>query len=184
MFSSLSTPGVSLRRADADDSTIERLTALRQRIHDQVCREGWNEGLGTFTQYFGGQEIDASLLLLPVVGFLPATDPRMAATIETIRRELTEGGLVRRMKAKPGKTAEGAFLACTFWAVEALAFTRRPDEAHALYDAALAALEGHPLLAEMVDPATGEMLGNLPQALSHLALINAASALVEAREQG
>ena len=74
---------------------------MRQTIHDEVCREGWNEGLGTFTQYYGGQEIDASLLLLPLVGFLPADDPRMAATIETIRRELTEGGLIRRTRAKP-----------------------------------------------------------------------------------
>ncbi len=76
------------------------LKALRQTIHDEVCREGWNAGLGTFTQHYGGQAIDASLLLLPLVGFLPADDPRMAATIETIRRELSEGGLIRRSKAK------------------------------------------------------------------------------------
>ena len=88
---------------------MERLKALRQTIHDEICREGWNEGLGTFTQYFGGQELDASLLLLPLVGFLPADDPRMAATIATIARDLSEGGLIRRTKAKSRRSERGRF---------------------------------------------------------------------------
>lgn len=81
---------------DADHDAIGRLTALRQEIHDEVCRDGWNPGLGTFTQYYGGQELDASLLLMPLVGFLSAKEPRMASTIEIIGRELSEGGLIRR----------------------------------------------------------------------------------------
>ncbi len=161
-------------RADADEATIGRLTALRQRIHDQTCREGWNEGLGTFTQYFGGQEIDASLLLMPLVGFLPATDPRMAATIETIRRELTEGGLVRRMKAEPGKTPEGAFLACSCWMADCLSLQGRHDEAREQFERVLAVANDLGLLAEEYNVPGRHLAGNFPQALSHLALVNTA----------
>ncbi len=161
-------------RADADGDAIERLTALRQRIHDQTCREGWNEGLGTFTQYFGGQEIDAGLLLLPQVGFLPATDRRMAATIETIRRELTEGGLVRRMKAEPGKPAEGAFLACSCWMADCLALQGRHDEAREQFERVLAVANDLGLLAEEYNVPGRHLAGNFPQALTHLALVNTA----------
>ena len=81
---------------ESDPRFLERVRALRSTVHEQVCREGWNEGLGSFTQHYGGQETDASLLLLPLVGFLPVHDPRMAATIATIQRELSEGGLIRQ----------------------------------------------------------------------------------------
>ena len=161
-------------RADADGDAIGRLTALRQRIHDQTCREGWNEGLGTFTQYFGGQEVDASLLLLPLIGFLPATDRRMAATIETIRRELTEGGLVRRMKAEPGKPAEGAFLACSCWMADCLALQGRHDEAREQFERVLAVANDLGLLAEEYNVPGRHLAGNFPQALTHLALVNTA----------
>ena len=164
-------------RSDADEATIERLTALRQRIHDQTCREGWNEGIGSFTQYFGGQELDASLLLLPRVGFLPASDPRMAATIEVIRRELTEGGLVRRKKAKPGEPTEGAFLACSFWMADCLALLGRHDEAREQFERALAVGNDLGLLAEEYDVPGKCLAGNFPQALTHLALINSALSL-------
>jgi GH15 family glucan-1,4-alpha-glucosidase len=161
-------------RADADSETVDRLTTLRQTIHDEVCREGWNEGLGTFTQHYGGQEIDASLLLLPIVGFLPADDPRMAATIETIRRELTEGGLVRRMKAKPGKTEEGAFLACSCWMADCLSLQGRHEEARAQFERVLAVANDLGLLSEEFNVPAQHLAGNFPQALTHLAVVNTA----------
>ncbi len=161
-------------RGDADDEAIERLAALRQQIHDQTCHEGWNEGIGSFTQYFGGQELDASLLLLPVIGFLPATDPRMAATIEAIRRELTEGGLVRRKKAEPGKPPEGAFLACSCWMADCLALQGRHEEAREQFERVLAVANDLGLLAEEYDVPGKHLAGNFPQALTHLALVNSA----------
>jgi GH15 family glucan-1,4-alpha-glucosidase len=164
-------------RADADSETIDRLTTLRQTIHDEVCREGWNEGLGSFTQHYGGQEIDASLLLLPIVGFLPADDPRMAATIEAIRRELTEGGLVRRMKAKPGKTEEGAFLACSCWMADCLSLQGRHEEARAQFECVLAVANDLGLLSEEFNVPARHLAGNFPQALTHLAVINTALGL-------
>ncbi|MGI4795737.1 MAG: glycoside hydrolase family 15 protein [Janthinobacterium lividum] len=164
-------------RADADLAMVERLTALRQTIHDEVCREGWNEGLGTFTQYYGGQEIDASLLLLPLVGFLPAGDPRMAATIETIRRELTENGLVRRMKAKPGKTEEGAFLACSCWMADCLSLQGRHEEARVQFERVLAVANDLGLLSEEYNVPAKHLAGNFPQALTHLAVVNTALGL-------
>ncbi len=164
-------------RGDADEATVERLTALRQRIHDQVCREGWNEGLGSFTQYFGGQELDASLLLLPLVGFLPATDPRMAATIEAIRRDLTEGGLVRRDKATPCTPPEGAFLACSCWMAHCLELQGRHDEAREQFERVLAVANDLGLLAEEYNVPGRRLAGNFPQALTHLAVVNAALSL-------
>ncbi len=162
---------------DADPATVERLMVLRQTIHDEVCREGWNEGLGTFTQYFGGQELDASLLLLPLVGFLPADEPRMAATIETIRRELTEEGLVRRMRAEPGKTAEGAFLACSCWMADCLSLQGRHEEAREQFERVLALCNDVGLLSEEYNVPGKHLAGNFPQALTHLAVVNTALGL-------
>ena len=156
---------------------VQRLTALRQTIHDEVCREAWNEGLGTFTQYYGGQEIDASLLLLPLVGFLPVDDARMAATIETIRRELTEGGLVRRTRARPGQTAEGAFLACSCWMADCLNLQGRHDEAREQFERVLALCNDVGLLSEEYNVPAKHLAGNFPQALTHLALVNTALGL-------
>lgn len=156
---------------------IERLTALRVVIHDEVCREGWNEGLGSFTQYYGGQELDASLLLLPLVGFLPADDRRMVATIETIRRELTEGGLVRRTKVKSDEPAEGAFLACSCWMADCLALLGRHEEAQEQFERVLALCNDVGLLAEEYNVPAKHLAGNFPQALTHLALINTALGL-------
>ncbi len=161
-------------KTDADDATVEWLTALRQRIHDQTCSEGWNEGIGSFTQYFGGQELDASLLLLPKIGFLPATDPRMASTIEAIRRDLTEGGLVRRLKATPGNSPEGAFLACSCWMADCLDMQGRHAEAHAQFERVLAVANDLGLLAEEYNVPGKHQAGNFPQALSHLAVVSTA----------
>ena len=168
------------RHADTgglDAATFERLTALRQTIHDEVCREGWNEGLGTFTQHYGGQAIDASLLLLALVGFLPADDPRMAATIETIRRELSEGGLIRRTKAKSEPPNEGAFLACSCWMADCLNLQGRKAEARAQFERVLAVANDLGLLAEEYNIPGKHLAGNFPQALTHLAVVNTALGL-------
>jgi len=156
--------------------------ALRRSIHDEVCREGWNEGLSSFTPYYGGQEIDASLLL-PLVGFLPADDPRMAATIETIRRDLTEDGLVRRLKAKSGKTEEGAFLACSCWMADCLSLQGRHEEARAQFERVLAVCNDVGLLSEEYDVPAKHLAGNFPQALTHLAVVNTALGLSGPRVQ-
>ena len=161
----------------ADPAMVERIKALRQTIHDEVCREGWNEGLGTFVQHYGGQAIDASLLLLPLVGFLPADDPRMAATIETIGRELSEGGLIRRNKARAEPPNEGAFLACSCWMADCLNMQGRKDEARAQFERVLAVANDLGLLSEEYNVPGKHLAGNFPQALTHLAVVNTALGL-------
>ncbi|MGI4982213.1 MAG: glycoside hydrolase family 15 protein [Janthinobacterium lividum] len=164
-------------KVSADPSVmqaIERITALRSVVHEQICREGWNEGLGSFTQYYGGQEIDASLLLLPLVGFLPADEPRMAATIATIQRELSDGGLIRRTKARGDGPSEGAFLACSCWMADCLHLQGRTDEARAQLQRVLAVGNDLGLLSEEYDLPGGHLSGNFPQALTHLAIVNTA----------
>ena len=160
-----------IRRHDRTED-VEPLIRLRQKIHDEVCSEGWNEGLGTFTQHYGGQAIDASLLLLPLVGFLPADDPRMAATIETIQRELSEGGLIRRTKAHADGPNEGAFLACSCWMADCLNLLGRTDEARAQFERVLAVANDLGLLSEEYDVPGKHLSGNFPQALTHLAIVN------------
>ena len=161
----------------ADAGMIERVKALRQTIHDEVCREGWNEGLGTFVQHYGGQTLDASLLLLPLAGFLPADDPRMAATIETIGRELSEGGLIRRNKAKAEPPNEGAFLACSCWMADCLNLLGRKEEARAQFERVLAVANDLGLLSEEYNVPGKHLAGNFPQALTHLAVVNTALGL-------
>ncbi len=160
-----------------DSAQLERLKALRQTIHDEICREGWNEGLGTFTQYFGGQEVDASLLLLPLVGFLPVQDPRMVATIEVIARDLSEGGLIRRTKAKADGPNEGVFLPCSCWLADCLNMMGRREEAVAQFERVLAVANDLGLLSEEYNVPAGQLAGNFPQALTHLAIVNTALGL-------
>jgi GH15 family glucan-1,4-alpha-glucosidase len=164
-------------RRSVDPATIERVTALRQTIHDEVCREGWNEGLGTFVQHYGGQTIDASLLLIPLVGFLPADDCRVAATIATIRRELSEDGLIRRTRAKAEPPNEGAFLACSCWMADCLNLQGCHDEARAQFERVLAVANDLGLLSEEYDVPGKHLAGNFPQALTHLAIVNTALGL-------
>ncbi len=156
---------------------IENLRELRQTIHDEVCREGWNDGLGTFTQHYGGQAVDASLLLLPLVGFLPADDPRMAATIATIGRELSEDGLIRRTKVRAGGPNEGAFLACSCWMADCLNMQGRKEEARAQFERVLGAANDLGLLSEEFNVPAKHLAGNFPQALTHLAVVNTALGL-------
>jgi GH15 family glucan-1,4-alpha-glucosidase len=167
----------SQERRQVDAARLEHLAALRSTIHEEVCREGWNPGLGTFTQYYGGHELDASLLLMPLVGFLPPDDPRVLSTVETLRRDLTEGGLVRRTKAKPGATAEGAFLACSCWMADCLALEGRDAEAREQFERVLALGNDVGLLSEEYDVPGKRLAGNFPQALTHLAVINTALSL-------
>jgi len=153
------------------------LETLRQTIHDDVCREGWNPGLGVFTQSYGSQVLDASLLLLPLVGFLPVKDPRIMATIDRISRELSEGGLIRRKKASVDGANEGAFLACSFWMADCLAMQGRHEEAVAQFERVIAFANDVGLLSEEYNVPGKHLAGNFPQALTHLALVNTALGL-------
>jgi len=151
---------------------------LRDRIHADVCEKGYNSRLGAFTQAYGSDQLDASALLIPQVGFLPYEDPRVRGTIEAIEKHLMVDGLVLRYRTEktddglpPG---EGVFLACSFWMVSALKMLGRTEDARKLFQRLLALRNDVGLLAEEYDPRTRRQLGNFPQALSHIALINAA----------
>jgi GH15 family glucan-1,4-alpha-glucosidase len=157
---------------------VEHWREVRDRIHADVCRNAWNEKRGAFVQFYGCDELDASLLLLPITGFLPCSDPRVRSTVEAIQRELTHDGFVLRYRTKedidglpPG---EGVFLACSFWLADCLILLGRRDEAHALFERLCRLANDVGLLAEEYDPRSGRQLGNFPQAFSHVALINTA----------
>jgi GH15 family glucan-1,4-alpha-glucosidase len=159
--------------------------AARDEIWQTVVRDGWNPSARAFTQYFGSAALDASNLMMTIVGFLPADDPRMLATIEGVADRLTdEHGLVYRYRTEDGVDglagAEGSFLLCTFWLAQALAMTGQLDRARAVCARAAAYVNDVGLFAEEVDPATGELLGNFPQAFSHIGLVNAAWAIQQA----
>ena len=159
---------------------------LRDKVHAEVCDKGWHDGLKSFVQFYGSDVLDAAVLVMPSVGFLPADDPRMLSTIDAIQGRLQRGCLVDRYRTTevddglpPG---EGAFLACSFWLVSALALAGRHEEAEDLFDQLLALRNDVGLLAEEHD---GErMLGNFPQAFSHLALVDAATTLAEVAGRG
>ena len=158
---------------------------IRDQIHDQVCQRGYDSGIGAFTQYYGSRELDAAVLLMLEVGFLPPDDPRAISTVEVIQRELTVGGLLRRyglpqsaggqqsaVDGLPG--SEGAFLACSFWLVNALDLIGRRDQASELFERLLALRNDVGLLSEEYDPRYQRQVGNTPQAFSHVPLIQAA----------
>jgi GH15 family glucan-1,4-alpha-glucosidase len=157
---------------------VDRWRALRARIHDDVCRQGFDAGQNSFVQYYGGKALDAALLMLPLVGFLPISDPRIRGTIAAIRRDLVVDGLVMRYSTQgavdglpPG---EGAFLACSFWLVDNLTLLGQYDEAAEMFEQLLALRNDVGLLAEEYDPRGKRLLGNFPQAFSHIGLINSA----------
>jgi len=168
---------------------VEQWAKAKEEIHDAVLREGWSEQAGAFTQYFGGHDLDASNLMLPIVGFLPADDPRMIATVDAIAERLTdEHGLVYRYRTESGVDGlageEGTFLLCTFWLAQALAMSGRVERATQVFEQAVSYVNDVGLLAEEVDGATGEQLGNMPQAFSHIGLVNAAWAISQATSHG
>ncbi len=164
-----------IRHVDSnlDEEFLAELETLRSAIHNEICNEGYHSGLGTFVDYFGGQSVDASLLMLPLLGFLPIEDERISQTIARIERELIEGGLVRRHSARK-EPPEGAFLACSLWLVDCRRMQGRRDEALALFDHVLALANDLGLLSEEYDVIGRHLAGNFPQALSHLSLINSA----------
>ncbi|MGW0137473.1 glycoside hydrolase family 15 protein [Streptomyces calvus] len=173
---------IRLAEAGALDTDLFALMELREAIHYEVCTRGFDPVRNTFTQSYGSQEVDAALLLIPRVGFLPPGDPRVLGTVEAVRRQLsTPEGFVRRYPTAGERVGldglegdEGAFLLCSFWMVDALALTGRLDEAHALFDRLLALRTDLGLLAEEYDPTVGRQLGNFPQAYSHIGVIGSA----------
>jgi len=161
------------------DGPADRWREVRERIHAEVCELGYDDGLGSFVQSYGSQELDASLLMLPLVGFLPATDPRIRGTIEAIERDLVVDGLVLRYRTHTNgidglPPGEGVFLPCSFWLVDCLELLGRHEEAVALFDRLAGLANDVGLLAEEYDPAAQRQLGNFPQAFTHLALVNSA----------
>ncbi|HWE88826.1 MAG TPA: glycoside hydrolase family 15 protein [Pseudonocardiaceae bacterium] len=176
----------AVRAAEEDKlpGPVEQWRDIRDEIHQEVLDQGYNTEIGAFTQYYGGTELDAATLLMPAVGFLPGTDPRVKSTVEAIGRELKHGDLIDRYSTTAQHSdvdglsgKEGAFLVCSFWYVDALAMCGRQDEAESMFARLLALVNDVGLLAEEYDPATGRFLGNFPQAFSHLGLVNSAAVL-------
>jgi len=163
-------------------SRIHDWTTIRDRIRHEIVERGWNERAGAFTQIFGSEDLDASSLMIPIVGFLPANDPRVLSTINAIADRLTDTrGLVYRYRSHDGlQGEEGTFLLCTFWLAQAQALAGQVERARTTFERACGYLNDVGLLAEEVDPDSGELLGNFPQAFSHIGLVNAAWAISEA----
>jgi alpha,alpha-trehalase len=166
---------------------IDEWSAERDRIRDAVLERGWSEAKQAYAQSFESDELDAAALLMPLVGFLPATDGRMRSTIEAIARELSQDGLVLRYLNEEGLNEdgltgeEGTFVICSFWLVSCLARAGEVDRAEALFDQLAGYANDIGLLAEEIDPEHGELLGNFPQAFSHIGLITAAWEIDQAR---
>jgi GH15 family glucan-1,4-alpha-glucosidase len=165
------------------DGPLDRWRGVRADIHADVCRHGYSEALGSFVQSYGSEELDASLLMIPLVGFLPATDPRVRGTTAAIRRGLEHGGFLRRYSSEAGidglPPGEGVFLACTFWLADNLVVLGEREEARAIFTRLLSLQNDVGLLSEQYDPVARCMLGNFPQAFSHVALVNTAQNLAD-----
>ncbi|NGO09102.1 glycoside hydrolase family 15 protein [Streptomyces sp. HC44] len=163
--------------------------AMRDEVHREVCERGYDPERNTFTQFYGSRELDASLLLIPRLGFLPPDDPRVVGTIDAVRDELGHDGFLRRYTSEqtvidglPGR--EGAFLVCSFWLADALHMTGRTKEARELFERLVALCNDVGLLSEEYDPVRGRQLGNFPQAFSHIGLVGTALALFDEEEAG
>ncbi|HKB78115.1 MAG TPA: glycoside hydrolase family 15 protein [Thermoanaerobaculia bacterium] len=169
-----------VRGGYAPDTHLDRWHRTKEKIHDTVLRRGYNDEIGSFVSVFDGDQLDASLLYISRVGFLPPDDPRMLGTIAAIRKRLGRDELLYRYELgtedglPPG---EGAFLACSFWLVEALALAGQKDEARGIFEKLLARSNDVGLYSEEIDVESGALLGNFPQALTHFALVNAALVL-------
>jgi GH15 family glucan-1,4-alpha-glucosidase len=161
------------------EGPVDRWRSLRDEIHRDVCERGFDSDLGSFTQSYGSKELDASLLLLPLVGFLPVSDPRIQGTIEAVERELLQDGFVLRYRTREKSVdglpaGEGVFLPCSFWLCDCYELLGRHDEAHELFGRLVNLGNDLGLLAEEYDPRARRLLGNFPQAFTHLALVNSA----------
>jgi GH15 family glucan-1,4-alpha-glucosidase len=167
------------------DGPLERWRDVRSSIHREVCERGYDPKQDAFIQSFGDATLDASLLLIPIVGFLPPDDPRVRGTVAAVERTLVRDGLVMRYDTHSAvdglPPGEGAFLACSFWLVDNYVLLGRDEEACALFERLLALRNEVGLLAEQYDPHGRRQLGNFPQAFSHLALINSAHSLNTAK---
>ena len=170
--------GVRLAERFDLDGPLDRWKQIRDEIHQEVCDRGYDSERRTFTQYYGSKELDASVLNIPIVGFLPGTDERVVGTIDAVSRDLGRDGFVSRYSTADTDDGlsgdEGQFLACSFWLVSALARSGRSEEARTLFERLLGLTNDLGLLAEEYDVARGRQVGNFPQAFSHLALIGAA----------
>jgi GH15 family glucan-1,4-alpha-glucosidase len=164
-----------------DTEDVRRWKRVRAQIHREVCAKGFDKKLNSFVQSYGSKTLDASCLRIALVGFLPVTDPRIRGTVEAIEKNLLKNGFVQRYKTREtadGLTGgEGQFLACSFWMVANLALLDRKDDARKLFDRLLGLSNDAGLLAEEYDSDAGRMVGNFPQALSHISLVHAAFAM-------
>jgi GH15 family glucan-1,4-alpha-glucosidase len=173
-----------------EHAKVEEWIAVRDEIRAAVLERGWSEERQAFAQSFDSDELDAAQLLMPILGFLPADDPRMRSTIEAIAADLTEDGLVLRYRNDEGLNAdgltgeEGTFVICSFWLVTCLAKAGEVERAEELFDQLAGYANDLGLLAEEIDTADDELLGNFPQAFSHIGLIVAAHAIDQARQEG
>jgi GH15 family glucan-1,4-alpha-glucosidase len=167
---------------------VDRWHAAREEIRRVILEYGWSDAAGAYTQSFGSTDLDAAALMIPIIGFAPAGDPRVLSTIDAVGDRLTDRrGLVHRYSTETGVDGlpggEGAFLLCTFWLAQAYALAGQLAQACQVFERALAYGNDLGLLAEQVDPVSGELLGNFPQAFSHIGLINAACAIAEAQAE-
>jgi GH15 family glucan-1,4-alpha-glucosidase len=164
---------------------LEKWRSLRDAIHRDVCDRGFDRELNSFVESYGSKLLDASILMLPSVGFLPPTDPRVRGTLDAIERQMMRDGFVLRHDPREVSTEiqpiEGAFLACTLWLADAFVLAGEYDKAQALFDRVVAVANDLGLLAEEFDTVAGRQTGNFPQALTHIALINTAHNLCEAK---
>ncbi|MGZ4339328.1 MAG: glycoside hydrolase family 15 protein [Gaiellaceae bacterium] len=162
------------------EGPVDRWRGLRNEIHEEVCREGFNVELNAFTQSYGSSELDASTLLIPILGFLPPDDPRVVGTVDAVQRELTRDGFVERYRTREQNDVdgliggEGVFLPCSYWLVDALVMQGRDSEARELFERLLEVRNDLGLLSEEYDPAEQRLLGNFPQAFTHVGLVNSA----------
>jgi GH15 family glucan-1,4-alpha-glucosidase len=165
------------------EGPLAKWKALRHDIHEEVCREGYNASLGAFVQFYGSHLLDASLLMIPLVGFLPPDDPRVRGTAEAIERHLTKDAFVARYATETGvdglPAGEGAFLLCSFWLADNLALIGRREDARRLFERILEIRSEVGLLSESYDVAAGRLVGNYPQAFSHVGLMNTARNLAD-----
>ena len=157
---------------------VEHWREIRDRIHADVCKHAWSPKRGSFVQSYRSRSLDASLLLIPITGFLPCSDPRVHGTIDAIQRELTQDGFVLRYRTRKSldglPPGEGVFLACSFWLADCLIMLGRRDEARQLFERLCRLTNDVGLLAEEYEPRTGRQLGNFPQAFTHVAMVNTA----------